>query len=72
MIIHFCPGKLRAKPDSLTRHWNVYPKEGDKDYTQVNPHNFCPIFTSEQLASSLRVSTLAFSVLHAAVLMDVE
>jgi hypothetical protein len=72
MIICFCPGKLGAKPDSLTRCWDVYPKEGDKDYTQVNPHNFCPVFTSKQLALSLRASTLAFPVLCAAVLMDVE
>jgi len=72
MIIRFRPGKLGAKPDSLTRRWDVYPKEGDKDYAQVNPHNFRPIFTSEQLASSLRASTLAFPVLRAAVLMDVE
>jgi len=72
MIICFRPRKLGAKPDFLTRHWDVYPKERDKDYTQVNPHNFHPIFTSEQLASSLQASTLAFPVLHAAVLMDVE
>jgi len=72
MIIRFHPGKLGAKPDSLTRHWDVYPKEGDKDYTQVNPHNFRPIFTSKQLASSLQASTLAFPVLCTAVLMDVE
>jgi hypothetical protein len=72
MIICFCPRKLGAKLDSLTRCWDVYPKEGDKDYAQVNPHNFCPVFTSEQLALSLRASTLAFPVLHTAVLMDVE
>jgi len=72
MIIRFCPGKLGAKPDSLTRRWDVYPKEGDKDYAQVNPHNFRPVFTSKQLASSLRASTLAFPVLRTAVLMDVE
>jgi hypothetical protein len=53
MIIHFHPRKLGAKLDSLTRCWDVYPKEGDKDYAQVNPHNFRPVFTSEQLASSL-------------------
>jgi hypothetical protein len=57
MIIRFHPGKLGAKPDSLTRCWDVYPKEGDKDYAQVNPHNFRPVFTSKQLASSLRAST---------------
>jgi len=72
LIIHFHPGKLGAKPDSLTRHWDIYPKERDKDYAQVNPHNFHPVFTSEQLALSLQASTLAFLVLHAAVLMDVK
>jgi hypothetical protein len=53
LIICFCPGKLGAKPDCLTRRWDVYPKEGKKDYAQVNPHNFRPVFTQEQLASSL-------------------
>jgi len=72
MIICFHSGKLGVKPDSLTRCWDVYPKEGDKDYAQVNTHNFHPILTSEQLASSIQASTLAFPVLHAAVLMDVE
>jgi RNase H-like domain found in reverse transcriptase len=72
LIIRFRPGKLGAKPDSLTRRWDVYPKEGDKDYAQVNPHNFRPVFTSEQLASSLRATTLAPPVLRAAVLMDTE
>jgi hypothetical protein len=33
LLIRFCPRKLGAKPDSLTRRWDVYPKEGDKDYT---------------------------------------
>jgi hypothetical protein len=54
LIIYFRPGKLGAKLDSLTRCWDIYPKEGDKDYAQVNPHNFHLVFTSEQLASSLR------------------
>jgi hypothetical protein len=72
IIIRFHPRKLGAKPDSLIRRWDIYPKEGDKDYAQVNPHNFCPVFTSEQLSLSLRASTLAFPVLCAAVLMDVE
>jgi hypothetical protein len=72
LIIRFRPGKLGAKPDSLTRRWDVYPKEGDKDYAQVNPHNFRPVFTSEQFASSLRASTLVTPVLRAAVLMDID
>jgi hypothetical protein len=53
LLIRFRPGKLGAKPDSLTRRWDVYPKEGDKDYTRVNPHNFRPVFTSKQLTLSL-------------------
>ena len=33
MVICFHPRKLGVKPDALTRCWDVYPKEGDKDYT---------------------------------------
>jgi len=72
LAVRFRPGKLGAKPDALTRRWDVYPKEGDKDYARVNPHNFKPMFTQEQLASSLRASTLAAPVLRAAVIMDIE
>jgi hypothetical protein len=68
-IIHFRPGKLGAKPDALTRQWDVYP-EGDSDYASVNPQNFRPVFTNEQLASSLQASTLAEPVIRAAVVMD--
>jgi hypothetical protein len=39
LAIRFRPGKLGAKPDALTRRWDVYPKEGDSDYSKVNPHN---------------------------------
>ena len=56
LVIHFRPRKLGTKPDSLTRRWDVYPKEGDRDYTKVNPQNFRPVFTQEQLALSLRAS----------------
>src|ERR1700719_5369173 len=55
LVICFRPGKLGTKLDSLTRRWDVYPKEGDRDYAKVNPQNFLPVFTQEQLASSLRV-----------------
>jgi hypothetical protein len=82
--IRFRPGKLGTKPDSLTRRWDVYPKEGDSDYASVNPHNFHTIFnqeqlalsrrafTEQQLAASLRASTLAEPVLRASVIMDNE
>ena len=68
MVIRFRPGRLGAKPDALTRRWDVYPKEGDSTYGKVNPHNFRPVFTSEQLASSLRASVLMEPILRAVTL----
>src|ERR1700719_467914 len=38
-VIQFRPGQLRMKPDALTRHWDIYPKEGDSDYAHINPQN---------------------------------
>jgi hypothetical protein len=40
MVIQFQPGKLGGKPDALTRRWDVYPKEGDTAFSQINPQNF--------------------------------
>jgi len=54
----------------LTRQWDVYPKEGDSDYAAVNPHNFRPVFTQEQLATSLRASFLIEPLLRAVHLAD--
>jgi hypothetical protein len=53
LVIRFRPGRLGTKPDSLTRRWDVYLKEGGSDYASINPQNFKPIFTQSQLASSL-------------------
>ena len=39
LIIRFRPGRLGMKPDSLTRRWDVYLKEGSSDYTSINPQN---------------------------------
>jgi len=72
LAICFCPGCLGAKPDALTRCWDIYPKEGDRDYAGVNPHNLRPMFTQEQLASSLRATILLPPAIHAAILIDVE
>jgi hypothetical protein len=72
LVIRFRPGKLGTKPDSLTRRLDVYPKRGDGDYASSNPQNLRPIFTFDQLASSLRASSLAEPVLRAASLMDVN
>uniref|UniRef100_A0A0W0GFH2 Reverse transcriptase domain-containing protein n=1 Tax=Moniliophthora roreri TaxID=221103 RepID=A0A0W0GFH2_MONRR len=57
------PGRLGAKPDALTRCWDVYPKEGDTSYMSVNPQNFQLIFTEEQLISSLQATYLEEPVL---------
>ena len=71
LMIHFHPGKLRTKPDVLTRWWDIYYKEGERNYAAVNPHNFRPVFTNEQLASSLQ-ATILYSVLRATTIMDLE
>jgi hypothetical protein len=39
MIIQFCPGKLCAKPNALTKRWNVYCKGGNSDFTLANLSN---------------------------------
>ena len=72
LVIHFCPRKLGTKPDALTRQWDVYPKEGNSDYAPVNPQNYRPVFTSEQLASSLRATSLVVPVLQGSLIMDTE
>ena len=72
MVIRFCPGKLGEKPDSITRRWDVYPKEGDIGYAQVNPQNFRPIFMNEQLTVSLRVTFLKGPALRASIVLDIE
>ena len=72
LIIRFRPGRLGSKPDALTRRWDIYPKEGSSDYATVNPHNFCPVFTNEQLVSSLRATSLNFPILRAVTIMDIE
>uniref|UniRef100_A0A0W0F2U8 Reverse transcriptase/retrotransposon-derived protein RNase H-like domain-containing protein n=1 Tax=Moniliophthora roreri TaxID=221103 RepID=A0A0W0F2U8_MONRR len=69
---HYLEGRLGAKPDALTRHWDVYPKEGDTGYVSVNPQNLWLIFTEEQLISSLRATYLEEPILRASVLMDIK
>jgi len=53
LVIRFCPGHLSTKLDALTRRWDIYSKGGNTGYATVNPHNFKPIFTQEQLAASI-------------------
>jgi hypothetical protein len=56
--ICFRPGKLRAKPNALTHCPDVYPKGGEKDYSSINPQNYRPVFSEEQLTASLRATGL--------------
>ncbi|CDO76909.1 hypothetical protein BN946_scf184594.g16 [Trametes cinnabarina] len=70
LVIRFRPGKLGVKPNTFTRRWDVYPKEGGSDYSVVNPHNYRPIFTQEQLTASLRAMLLQGPVLHASFILD--
>jgi len=70
MVIRFCPGRLGAKLDALTRRPDLYPKGGRDDYGKVNPHNYKPIFSSEQLSASLCATSLFPCVLRGVVVMD--
>ena len=72
LVIRFRPGRLGTKPDSLTRRWDVYPKGGNSDYASVNPSNLRPMFTQEQISTSLRATQLLEPVLRASVIMDQE
>ena len=58
--------------DVLTRRWGIYHKEGNTGYAIVNPHNFKPIFTQEQLVASIRATVLLFPSLHTATVMDID
>ena len=71
MVIHFHPGKLSEKPDSLTHQSDYYLKGGDRDYMLANPQNCRPIFSQEQLATSLRATRLHAIVIDAASLIDI-
>src|SRR6201996_7454431 len=72
MVIRFRPGRLGGKPDALTRRWDVYPKEGDKRYGQLNPHNFRPIFSLDTFSASPRATILEESTLRATFVMDIN
>ena len=72
LVIRFWPGKLGAKPNTLTRWWDVYPKEGDKGFAWVNPQNLCLVFTSKQLSNSLHATYLQHPLLQASAIMDIE
>jgi len=72
LVIRFRSGHLSKKPDALTRQWDVYPKRKNTGYATVNPHNFKPIFTQEQLAASIRATVLLFPSLCTATVVDLN
>jgi len=72
LVIKFCSSYLGTKLDALTEWWDVYPKGENTSYAIVNPHNFKPIFTQEQLIASVQATVLLFSSLHIATVMDLD
>ena len=73
LLVHFHPGHLGTKPNSLTHHWHIYPKEGNSNYTSINPNNNCqPIFLNDQLQHFLQATELITPTLHTAVIIDQE
>jgi len=70
LVICFRPKHLGTKPDALTRWWDIYPKRGNNGYVSVNPHNFHPVFTHEQIAVSLQATILTILTLRAVTILD--
>ena len=58
MVVRFRPGKLSEKPDSLTCQVDYYLKGGDRDYMLANLQNLHPVFSQEQLTTSLHTTRL--------------
>jgi hypothetical protein len=72
MVIRFHPGRLRTKPDALTRRPDLYPKGERKPYGTVNPQNCHPVFSSTQLSTSLRAAVMLLVALHVIIAIDIE
>jgi len=53
--IHFCPGALSSKPDTLTHQWDVYSKGADTSSSNSNWH---PIFLNQQVSTKTRAGRL--------------
>jgi len=70
LIIHFHSRHLGTKLDALTRRWDIYLKGRDNGYASVNPHNFHPVFTHEQIAASLQTTILTTLTLCTATILD--
>jgi len=62
LTIKFCPGRLGAKPDTLTRYWDVYDKE--------RTTNSRPLFTQSQLDIDPSSNITTALTLQAASILD--
>jgi len=72
LVIRFYSGCLGTKLDTLTRQWDIYPKGENTSYATVNPYNFKPIFTQEQLVASIQATVLLFSSLCTTTVIDLD
>ncbi|KAJ3487209.1 hypothetical protein NLI96_g3698 [Meripilus lineatus] len=72
LVVHFCPGRLGTKPDVLIHKWDIYAKGRNGGYAFANPQNLKPIFTQDQLSTSLCATILFFPVLHIVSLLDYD
>src|SRR6266540_3788397 len=50
----------------------MYLKEGGSDYATVNPQNLKPIFSQEQLATSLHTTKLYSTAVSGAYIIDIN
>ncbi len=53
-------------------YWDVYLKEGGSNYATVNPQNIKPIFSQEQLATSLHATKPYSTAVLGAYIIDIE
>jgi hypothetical protein len=70
MVVHFRPGKLGEKPNSLTHRMDYYLKRGDRDYMLANPQNLCPVFLHEKLVTTLCTTHLQEVIACATSILD--
>jgi len=50
---------LGTKLDALTHRWDLYPKDSNNSFPEVNPQNYCPLFSVKQLLPSARAMHLS-------------
>ena len=69
-VIHFRPGQIGEKLDSLTQRVDYYLKRGDRDSTLAILRSIHPVFFSHQLTALLSATYLHEVILDALSLVD--